>query len=62
MKYVMFKTPSGLTFPVIFPDAITHRSMASSVLYTVRSDLKQIAEPVSAGFVTVGVGTKAYGS
>ena len=48
MKYVVFET-NGFTFPIIFPDIITH----SQVQAVIREDTNELARAVSAGFFSV---------
>lgn len=43
MKYIVFMSPSGLEYPVLFPEFIDHSEIAKSIGDT----------PISAGFCSV---------
>lgn len=51
MKYIMFESPEGGKYPVLFPDQIPHVLM--SVAVKAITDPHTL-EPVSAGFVAIG--------
>lgn len=54
MKYVMFETENGRKFAVMFPDHMVHAQVAQMVgILSLRAH-KEMATPVTAGFVNPG--------
>ncbi len=54
MKYVMFETENGRKFAVMFPDHMVHAQMAHLVGVLSLRAHKEMAAPVTAGFVNPG--------
>lgn len=54
MKYIMFESPEGGKFPVIFPDQTAHVFMNAAVRAITGIGLETPWEPVSAGFINIG--------
>ncbi len=61
MKYIMMETEEGQKLPFLFPDSCTHAVVAEFMTVMFRSIHKQTAKPVSAGFVSLGLGAVVEG-
>lgn len=61
MKYIMFKTDEGAHYPFIFPEKMTHLVMNDPLVYAIHKSTGEYAQPVSAGFVSLGIATELHG-
>ena len=62
MKYVMMETTEGAKLPFIFPDSMVHAAMAAVATVAIEATIKQKAQVVSAGFVSMGLDVQVFGA
>lgn len=60
MKYIMMESMTGVMHPILFPESFVHIEMARHMTVFMRRG-GDLAEPVRAGFVELGLNTRVYG-